>query len=296
MALRGRSASGTPGAGPTAVRSLPSRTAAQLAPADLVRMSNPLQPIAEQLLPLYDRNADIVWWRGVESDPLDEFIRSLPDLKPRRNKPQGPKMTLFKKLPLSIRQKIYAYVYEHPANGKLVNLSKDFATKDVFPPDFFIAPWDLLKHAEGALSSCVQMRDEIFTYFWSTYHFHVTFSPFSIGPVFSALSIGLLNAYAHRVNHLTVEVDLTKLAFSAAKDAHLLKQSNQKLQKVIFNLVNSLGNRRHKGNAMTRLTLLARRYQGFRPAPENAPDDSECPFLSMFSKTDSEASTLQVTY
>jgi hypothetical protein len=238
-------------------------------------MASPLQPIAEQSSPPYDRNADIVWWSGVDSKPLDEFLRSLPDLKFRRNKQQDPKMTFFKKITPAIRCKIYAYVYEHPANGKLVNLSKDFTTKDVFPPDFFIAPWDLLKHAEGALSSCMQMRDELFTYFWNTYHFHVTFSPFSIGPVFSALSIRLLNAYAQRVSHLTVEIDMTNLAFSAAKDAHLLKQSNRKLQKVVLNLVIALGRRRQKGNIMARLTLLARRYLGCRPAPANAPHDSE---------------------
>lgn len=238
-------------------------------------MANPLQPIAEQAPPLYDRNADIVWWRGVDSNPDDEFVRSLPDLKFRRNKQQSDKMIFFKKVPHTIRRRIYAFVFEYPANGKQVNLSKDFTTKDVFPPDFFIAPWDLLRQVEGALSSCMQMRDEVFTYFWNTYHFHVTFSPYSIGPVFSGCSIRLLNGYANRVNHLSVEVDMTKLAFSAAKDAKLLKQSNKKLQKVLVNLVIALDRRRHKGNIMASLTLLARRYQGFRPAPADVPEDSE---------------------
>jgi hypothetical protein len=296
VAPRGRSTSGTSGVGPTAVRSLPAKTTAQLAPEDLARMANPLQPISEQASPPYDRNADIVWWRGVESNPLDEFLRALPDLKFRRNKQQSQKMTFFKNIPPAIRCRIYAYVYEHPAKGKLVNLSKDFTTKDVFPPDFFISPWDLLKHAEGAISSCIQMRDEIFTYFWNTYHFHVTFSPFSIGPVFSAVSIRLLNGYAHRVNHLTVEVDMTKLAFSAAKDAHLLKQSNKKLQKVIRNLVIALGRRRQKGNVMSSLSLLARKYQGFRPPPANAPEDSKSfpPFQNLHN--DGEALILHITH
>jgi hypothetical protein len=238
-------------------------------------MANPLQPIAEQTPPPYDRNADIVWWRGVQSDPGDDFVRSLPDLKFRRNMHQSNKIIFFEKIPPTIRRRIYAYVYEHPANGKQVNLSRDFTTKDVFPPDFFVTPWDLLHHAEGALSSCVQMRDELFTYFWNTYHFHVTFSPYSIGSVFSGCSIRFLNGYANRVNHLTVEVDLTKLAFSAANDAKLLKQSNKKLQKVLVNLVIALGRRRQKGNVMASLTLLARRYRGFRPAPADTPGDSE---------------------
>ena len=255
--------------------SLPPKTTKQLTPEELARMANPLQPIAEQAPPLYDRLADIVWWRGVASNPDDEFVRSLPDLKFRRNKQQSNKMIFFKKVPPTIRRMVYAFVFEYPAGGKQVNLSKDFTTKDVFPPEFFIAPWDLLCQVEGALSSGIQMRDELFTYFWNTYHFHVTFSPYSIGPVFSGLSIRLLNGYANRVNHLTVEVDLTKLAFSAAKDAKLLKQGNKKLQKVLFNLVTALGRRRHKGNVMASLTLLARRYQGFRPAPADAQEESE---------------------
>lgn len=275
MAPRGRSSSGTPGSAPPAIISLPAKTTKQLAPAELTRMANPLQTIEEQAPPAYDKLVDVVWWRGVEPDPEDEFVRSLPDLNFRKKKKQGEKMIFFKKVPPTIRRMIYAYVFEYPANGKKVNLSKDFTTKDVFPPDFFIAPWDLLHQVEGGLSSCRQMRDELFTYFWNTYHFHVTFSPYSIGPVFSGLSIRLLNGYANRVNHLTVEVDLTKLAFSAAKDAKLLKQSNVKLQKVLVNLVNSLGRRRHKGNVMASLTLLARRYQGFRPAPADAPEDSK---------------------
>lgn len=275
MAPRVRSSSGTSGAAPATINSLPSKTTKQLTPGEVARMANPLQPIAEQTSPPYDRNADIVWFRGVDPNPDDEFIRSLPDLKFRRNKQQSNKMIFFKRVPPTIRRRIYSFVFEYPANGKQVNLSKDFTTKDVFPPGFFIAPWDLLHQAEGALSACIQMRDELYTYFWNTYHFHVTFSPYSIGPVFSGVSIRLLNAYANRVNHLTVEVDMTKLAFSAAKDAKLLKQSNRKLQKVLVNLVIALGRRRLRGNVMASLTLLARRFQGFRPAPADAPEDSE---------------------
>jgi len=275
VASRGYSSSGTLRGAPAAIIALPPKKTIQLTPEELARMTNPLQPIAEQAPPLYDRIADIVWWRGVESDPDDDFVRSLPDLQFRRNKQQSDKLIFFKKVPHAIRRRIYAFIFEYPANGKQVNLSKDFTTKDVFPSEFFIVPWDLLYQVEGALTSCIQMRDELSTYFWNTYHFHVTFSPYSIGPVFSGLSIRLLNGYAHRVNHLTVEVDLTKLAFSAARDAKLLKQRNKRLQKVLVNLVTALGRRRHKGNFMASLTLLARRYQGFRPAPADAPEESE---------------------
>lgn len=258
---------------PISLESLPKATKKYLTPEDIRRMSNPLQPIAEQSVVKYDRYVNIMAWGGREPDPGREFLLALPPLVVNKKDPQPENMVFFK-IHSSIRRRIYGYVFEHPANGKKVTLSVPSATKDVYPPDFFITPWDLLQHVEGALSSCRQMRDELLTYFWNTYHFHVTFSPFTVGPVFSGLSIKWLNLYAERVNYLTVEVDMTKLEFSVCKNAKLLKKSNEKVQKVIYNLVNALSRKRNK-NVMAHLTLLVRRYFGFRPAPADNPEDSK---------------------
>jgi hypothetical protein len=258
---------------PASLNSLPKTVKRHLTPEDLRRMSEPLQTIAEQSVPKYERMVNVLAWGGREPDPAREFLLALPPVIVNKQKPQ-PESMIFFKMQSIIRRTIYSFLFELPANGKKVTLSIPSATKDVFPADFFVTPWDLLEHAQGALGTCRQMRDELMTYFWSTYHFHVTFSPFHVGPVFSGLSIKWLNLYAERVNYLTVEVDMTKLEFSVCKDAKLLKKSNDKVQKVIQNLVTVLSRREHK-NIMAHLTLLVRRYRGFRPAPADNPEDSE---------------------
>jgi hypothetical protein len=259
---------------PASVHSLPKAAKKHLTHEDLARMSNPLHTIVERSVPSYDRWVNIMAWGGREPDATREFLLALPNLVKNRQKPQPENMTILFKLQSSLRRKIYGYIFELPPKGKKVTLSIPSATKDVYPPDYFITPWDLIHQVAGALGTCRQMRNELLTYFWNTYHFHVTFSPFTVGPVFSGLSIKWLNLYAERVNYLTVEVDMTKLEFSACKDAKLLKKSNDKVQKVIYNLVNALDRKRHK-NVMAHLTLLVRRYFGFRPAPADNPKDSE---------------------
>ena len=88
-------------------------------------------------------------------------------------------------LPANIRQKIYGYCFPH--EPRRISLSPRFATKAVFPDDYFASPWDVLDMVFGGLQSFPGLRHELMIYFWTEYHFHVTLSPFS-GPKFSPLS------------------------------------------------------------------------------------------------------------
>lgn len=236
-------------------------------------MPVPMAPIPEQNHPNYARDHDRVACHEIQPWPIREFHYALNCIPPRGPPPSGKEqpesMIFFKKTNSSIRHNIYHFMFSTRPGYKLVTLSKDFATKDVFPPDYFITPWEILKEVEGALLTSREMHDEVMTYFWQTYRFHVTFSPFTVGPTFSGLSIKWLNMYADRVNHLTVEFDLTKLGYSAAKDANLLKPALSKVDKVIIDLVGAI--RRRGGiNNMSDLHLMLRRFDGLRPLPEGA--------------------------
>ena len=242
-----------------------------LTPVKKSPMPTPMASIPEQVRPAFERSHDRVASHEQQPLPLREFQFALGCIPPRapppKEKQQPKNMIFFRKTDSRIRHIIYHHMFDVRPSYKLVTLTKDFATRDVFPPDYFITPWEILRGVEGALLTCREMHDEVMTFFWQSYRFHVTFSPFTLGPTFSGLSIKWLNKYADRVNHLAVEIDLS---FSAAENADLLKPALAKLDNVLVDLVKALHSRKLK-NHMSDLHLMMRRYAGLRPLPKGAP-------------------------
>jgi hypothetical protein len=228
----------------------------------------------------YERTLDIIATDGrAVSHFNSDFLYSR-----IQKSPGAAESPIFKMLPSHIRLEIWGNLFSIPA-GKKIILSKDFVMKPVFPDNYFISPWDVIEPIQGAISSCRQMREEILWYFCHKFHFHVTFSPFTTGQIFSGLSIRWLNIYAKWINNLTLEVDFTKFGFSkaAAASSMNLVPSCSKIYKLIKDLVaallgeskaaggfsNSL--RQDTGICIANLHLMARSFKGSRE-PETSTD------------------------
>ncbi|KAL2061265.1 hypothetical protein VTL71DRAFT_7538 [Oculimacula yallundae] len=164
-------------------------------------------------------------------------------------------------LPANIRRRIYGFCF--PYEERKVTLSPSFATKAVFPEEFFASPWDVLDAVTGGLQSSSMLRKELIVYFWTEYQFHVTLNEFS-GPKFSPLSHVWLLQYTSIIQRITIEVDFTKFGCSQLEDA---KKYGYKLSKT-KQLLDSI------------IHLMCRRYSGYRDSNDNIVDSSKdryCP-------------------
>ncbi|KAM3068348.1 hypothetical protein ACMFMF_009162 [Clarireedia jacksonii] len=172
-------------------------------------------------------------------------------------------------LPVCLRRRIYFYCF--PREDRKISLSPRFATKDCFFTDYFASPWDVLDAVQGALASSSTMRNELMTFFWTEYHFHVTLSPFS-GPFFSPLSHVWLPLYLDRIQYLTIEVDFTRFGCSALRNARKFGYNMEKMENMLMSIVNGLLKRSGR-STMAELHLMCRRFKGNRPRDERDPWD-----------------------
>ncbi|RFU34569.1 hypothetical protein B7463_g1765, partial [Scytalidium lignicola] len=160
-------------------------------------------------------------------------------------------------LPASIRKQIYSECFS--IELRKISLSPHFATAGVFPDDYFASPWEVLSPILGALHTCVALRYELMTYFWMHYHFHVTLSIFT-GLVFSPLSSIWLVENIDLVQHLTIELDLTRLDGNCVNVKTQPKGS--KLDQFLINLITGIATS-HRVSKIAELSFMCRRYSRF---------------------------------
>ncbi|PVH77609.1 hypothetical protein DL98DRAFT_656639 [Cadophora sp. DSE1049] len=180
------------------------------------------------------------------------------------------------KLPASVRRRIYGYCF--PFESRKVTLSPSFATKAVFPEEYFASPWDIIDSVAGGIQSFSMLRNELMIYFWNEYHFHVTLTEFS-GAKFSPLSHVWLKQYLGIVQRITIEVDFTKFGCSQWKDAKKFGYNLDKTRSLLNEIVCGLGQRPAK-SSIAELHLMCRRFAGFRPQSDTwveSTKDHYCP-------------------
>lgn len=168
--------------------------------------------------------------------------------------------------PTSIRRRIYGFCF--PAQTRHVSLSPYFAIKNVWEHDHFANPWDILESVKGGLESFHLLREDLYTFFWSEYHFHVTVTAFS-GPHVSPLSHTWLREHLSRVQALTLEVDYTRFGGSCVRQAPIFGYNMDKEDKLLANIFNDLAIRAD-GSTIWELNVLCRRYAGFQPYNDSA--------------------------
>ncbi|KAH8816356.1 hypothetical protein F5884DRAFT_218951 [Xylogone sp. PMI_703] len=160
-------------------------------------------------------------------------------------------------LPASVRKQIYSECFS--LESRKISLSPPFATTGVFPNNYFASPWEVLAPVLGGLHSCAVLRHELMAYFWMHYHFHVTLSIFT-GPVFSPLTSTWLVENIDLIQHLTIEIDLTRL------DGNCInlrtKPNGSKVDQLLVTLINGISTS-HKVSKMAELNLMCRRYFRF---------------------------------
>ncbi|KAI9642445.1 hypothetical protein NHQ30_009250 [Ciborinia camelliae] len=209
--------------------------------------------------PPFNRTWDLMAHDGMPSDSNELFEHSLP---PRLDHNSSP---LFN-LQIKIRRKIYSYCLPN-RKDITVCLSPYFATKNCYHGYYFTSPWDILEPVAGGLASFSLMRNDLMTYFWTEYQFHVTLTPFC-NSVFTPLSSVWLPKFLDRIQHLTIEVDLTRFGGNALKFARQFGYNMEKMENLLHPVVDGLMDRRGK---MAQLVVLCRRFNGNRRVDENDP-------------------------
>ncbi|THV50642.1 hypothetical protein BGAL_0142g00230 [Botrytis galanthina] len=210
--------------------------------------------------PPFDRNWDLCATDGVPMDSNETFEYCLP---PRQNDNFSP----FFDMPTKIRRKIYSYCLPS-STETTVSLSPEFTWRNCYHDYYFTSPWTVLEMVSGAIASFSLMRNDILTFFWTEYHFHVTLTPFC-SSIFTPLSSIWLPNFLNRIQHLTIELDLTRFGGNALKFARRFEYNMEKMESLLLNLVSGMIQRRDR---MAEFTLLCRRFNGYRPVDENDPD------------------------
>ncbi|KAJ5041541.1 uncharacterized protein L3040_005124 [Drepanopeziza brunnea f. sp. 'multigermtubi'] len=227
-------------------------------PESSFRSSSVMMRCMEEDRPIlgYDREVDLVGTKAECEGDFDlEFMRVLA----KKYKATGGH-PLFA-LPPSVKRRIYGFCF--PNEARKINLSPYFATKAVFPEGYFANPWDILDSVAGGLEASSQLRNELMTYFWTAYHFHVTLNEFS-GPKLSPLSHVWLIEHLDAVQHLTIEVDFTRFGCSHLRDAKRFGYNMTKTTLLFAIIVRGLGDRPAHSN-ISQIHLMCRRYSGARP-------------------------------
>ncbi|KAK1725485.1 uncharacterized protein BDZ83DRAFT_561769, partial [Colletotrichum acutatum] len=106
--------------------------------------------------------------------------------------------------------------------------------------------------------------------------FHITLSPF-VGPYLNPLATLWCDKYGHFMQHVIVELDLTRLGFGPGKEACKLRAGTVNMDDLIGAFVR--GQLRRKNHSTLKsLVLLCRRFWGERPSDHlPSADFSYCP-------------------
>jgi hypothetical protein len=207
--------------------------------------------------PELDREVDLLCCAVEDKPTAPYYIFEKLHLKP---KVAACSIEFFSLTP-KIKHLVYSFCFLE--EERKITLSPRFATKAVFDDEYFASPWQVLEPVWGGLSASQEIRKELLTYFWTEHHFHVSINPFN-GPKLSPLSQVWLPPYLGIIQHLTIEVDLTRFGGSALKYAPSIGYNSNKLEKLLVNLMNGLQDRPNNV-PIAELIILSRRYLGNRP-------------------------------
>jgi hypothetical protein len=209
---------------------------------------------ARPTLPPFDRSVDLV----AIADNIEDTTLFLEEPYPGDDVNQK---FHIRRLPASVQRKIYGFCF--PTEHRKISLSPWFATKAVFEMDFFASPWDVLEDVSGGLGAFTAIRKDLLSYFWATYHFHITLNAFT-GPKFSPLSQFWLQDYLGTIQFLTMEVDFTRFGGDCLKIAADYGYNMKKEEMLLIDIIIGLSSR-EESTTMAELNLLCRRYAGYHP-------------------------------
>ena len=174
------------------------------------------------------------------------------------------------RLPAPIRFRIIQYLL--PLQSRPVTLSRAVFTKAGWPKDSLRSLRSSISPLQRYLEVGSAFRKDILVAFLATTSFHVVLSPY-VGPRMSPLATTWLLKYGPYMQHLTIELDMTKLGFGRNPDAAGLLPGLTSMEAHLKQI--GLSQRKHRKVPLKQLILLCRRYYGHRatlaiPEPKSA--------------------------
>lgn len=243
--------------------------------------------------PAWDRRIDLTWTReegiswGGERELL-AFQVSLEQFK-RDEKHIPTKTDLTNpllRLPDRVRYEICKYLVQDGPNQMPIRLNNGMRLYEpAWPAVYFESLADVLDSVSNYASVCWAMRRDILATIMNTRQFHVALSPFS-GSLLDPISNCWFAKYAGYIQHVTIEIDYTKLGFGGDPGAVSLKplvtkvlprveqyavaQKKRAIQQRLLTNQPRLFAEVDRGggghSTVHSLTLAVRRYFGERPA------------------------------
>ncbi|KAK9770764.1 hypothetical protein SCAR479_12555 [Seiridium cardinale] len=207
-------------------------------------------------------------------DPKDsDFQRAIYILHRARGGPIGNNETcVLSRLPERVRRRIWSHVISenaHEARTPVrLQLFKPFF-KDVWKAADFQSTKELFSLAEGVMSTSFAMRTELLAHVLTTHRFHLVFSPYVKERICPQL-FDWIDRYSHIMEHVTIELDLSKLGLGPTPEASDLLWGNRNIITAMrhFADIQSI----NRTAPLESLVLLARRYYGLRPKREDDTD------------------------
>ncbi|KAK9420508.1 hypothetical protein SUNI508_06248 [Seiridium unicorne] len=207
-------------------------------------------------------------------DPKDsDFQRAIDIMYRARGGPIGNNETcVLSQLPVRVRRKIWSHVisenaHEAPTPVRL-QLFKPFF-KDVWKAADFQSTKELFSLAEGVMSTSFAMRTELLAHVLTTHRFHLVFSPYVKERICPQL-FDWIDRYSYIMEHVTIELDLSKLGLGPTPEASDLLWDNRNIITAMRHFADTQSSSRTA--QLESLVLLARRYHGLRPKREDNTD------------------------
>lgn len=154
--------------------------------------------------------------------------------------------------------------YLLPEEERKIALSTRSATREVFDDGHFAKLAEVIKPIKGAMGTCKKLRKDLTILFWAKYKFHITVCAW-IEPHRDPKSQSYLTKHFKHVQHLTIEIDFTRVAFSRLPGTYVLTKDLVPFREQLQRLVNAI---KFRKDPLPYLHLMCRRYYGAREVEE----------------------------
>ncbi|KAK7738568.1 hypothetical protein SLS53_006088 [Cytospora paraplurivora] len=166
-------------------------------------------------------------------------------------------------LPVKVRFEIMRHLTADTHTGKPILLNGRRQAYPAWPEDAFVTLWSILGPLQAYLWASPHLRADVMVTLFLTRPFHVIFSPF-VKPASSPLATQWLSRYAHMMQDVRVEVDMTKLGFGHSWESTTMTTKLPDIGDLVRTFTETMLKRDPEANSLGRLTIHCRRYFGYR--------------------------------
>ncbi|KAK7451623.1 hypothetical protein Landi51_04994 [Colletotrichum acutatum] len=220
-------------------------------------------------LPPWDRSIDIVYHKYRRGQALPDkaidFENSVAMFfadhqRTQQQEPTSP----YLRLPAVARFQICQHLIADHTSDMPICLNDGRFVREVWTDDEYTSLAAAMGTLQPYLDVSFALRADVLVAFLMEKRFHITLSPF-VGPYLNPLATLWCDKYGHFMQHVIVELDLTRLGFGPGKEACKLRAGTVNMDDLIGAFVR--GQLRRKNHSTLKsLVLLCRRFWGERPS------------------------------